>query len=254
MRNTWFFIRKESLESLRSYHLLIIAIVFIIFGIEGPLMAKLTPDILKMASSSSFTIKMPDPTSIDAWQQYYKNMTQIGIFVLVVIFSGTVSGEVSRGTLVNLVTKGLSRYSIIIAKYFVAYMQWCFAILITFLINWAYTAYYFPDNKTPNVWSGMSLLIIFGLMFVAVTIFGSTLSNSNYMGFLTAVVVFIILTLLNLFKEFKHYNPIALVTDNMSLIKGTKQIATIMPAIWITIVSSIVIIYLAILILNKKRL
>lgn len=254
MKNTWFFVRKELLESWRSYHLLIIAIVFVIFGISGPLMAKLTPEILKMASSSGMTIKMPDPTSLDSWQQYYKNMTQIGIYVLVVIFSGTISGEISKGTLVNLVTKGLPRYSIVIAKYLVAYMQWCLAILIAFLINWAYTLYYFPDNKSSNVWTGMWPLLVFGLMFVALTILGSTMSKSNYMGFLVSVVIFIVLTLLNMFKDIKRYNPIALVTDNMSLVKGAEQITHIMPAIWITVISTVIIIYLAILLLKQKKL
>ncbi|WP_334329920.1 ABC transporter permease [Companilactobacillus sp. HBUAS59699] len=254
MRNTWFFIRKELLESWRNYHLLIIAIVFVIFGIEGPLMAKLTPDILKMASSSGLTIKMPDPTSLDSWQQYYKNMTQIGIYVLAVIFSGTVSGEVSRGTLVNLVTKGLPRHSIVIAKYLVAYLQWCLAIVTAFLINWAYTLYYFPDDKSPYVWTGMWPLLIFGMMFVAIIIWGSTLSKSNYMGFLTAVVVFIVLTLVNMFKDAKRYNPISLVTDNMSLVKGTEQVAHVMPAIWITVISAVIIVYLSILLLKQKKL
>ncbi|WP_125590926.1 ABC transporter permease [Companilactobacillus jidongensis] len=254
MKATWFFIRKELLESWRNYHLLIITVVFVIFGIEGPLMAKLTPDILKMATGSGLTIKMPDPTSIDAWQQYYKNMTQIGIYILVVIFSGTISNEVAQGTLVNLVTKGLPRYSVVMAKYIVAYIQWCLAIMMAFLISWGYTSYYFPDNRSPHIWSGMWPLLIFGLLFVAITILGSSLSKSNYMGFLTSVVVFIVLTLLNLFKSTGRYNPIALVTDNIYLIKGTEQISHIMPAIWITIISTMVIIYLSVLSLKYKKL
>ncbi|KRK78590.1 ABC transporter permease [Companilactobacillus nodensis] len=254
MRATWFFIRKELLESWRSYHLLIIAVVFVIFGIEGPLMAKLTPEILKMASGSGMTIKMTDPTSLDSWQQYYKNMTQIGIYVLAVIFSGTISGEVSRGTLINLVTKGLPRYSVVLAKYIVAYFQWCLALVTAFFINWVYTAYYFSDNKSPNVLTGLWPLLIFGSMFVAVTIFGSALGKSNYLGFLTAVVAFIFLTLLNLFKDVKRYNPISLVTDNMSLVKGTEKISHIMPAVWITILSAVVLVYLAVLLLKHKKL
>lgn len=254
MKSTYFFIRKELLESWRNYHILIIMIVFIIFGIEGPLMAKLTPDILKMASGNGLTIHLPTPTSIDSWQQYYKNMTQIGIYVLVVIFSGTVSGEISKGTLINLVTKGLPRYSVIIAKYIVAYLQWCIAIFTSFLISWGYTAYYFPDDKSQNIWLGMWPLLIFGLMFVAITILGSTLSKNNYGGFLISVVIFIGLTLLNLFKDFKRYNPIALVNDNMSLVKGTEKISHIMPALWITIVSALIITYLSILLLNRKKL
>jgi len=254
MSSTWYFIRKEVMEAWRNYHILMITIVFVIFGISSPLFAKLTPEILKMASGSGMTIKIPDPTSVDSWQQYYKNITQIGIYVLTVIFSGTISNEISRGTLINLVAKGLPRYAIVLSKYIVAYVQWCLAILIALFISWGYTAYYFPDNKSPNIWIGMWPLLVFGLMFVAVTIFGSTLGKSNYLGFLTSVIVFIILTLLNLFKNIQRYNPIALVTDNMSLVKGTESISHIMPAIWITVVSAIAIVYLSVLVLKQKKL
>lgn len=255
MRITWYFMKKELLEAWRNYHILLIAIIFVIFGIEGPLMAKLTPDILKMAANSSqMIIKMPDPTSVDAWQQYYKNITQIGIYLLAIIFSGTVSSELSRGTLVNLVTKGLPRYAIILSKYVVAMLQWIGALLLTFLINWAYTAYYFPDTKTPHIWQGMWPLLVFGLLFVAVTILGSTFGKSNYMGFLLAVAVFIGLTLLNMFKDFKRWNPIALVSDNMALVQGTEKISHILPAVWVTIISAILVVILAITVLKKKRL
>lgn len=255
MKPTWYFLKKELLEAWRNYHILIITIVFVIFGIEGPLMAKLTPDILKMAANSSqIVIKLPDPTSVDAWQQYYKNMTQIGIYLLAVIFSGTVSSELSRGTLINLVTKGLPRYAIILSKYIMAMIQWIIAVLLAFLINWAYTAYYFPDTKTPNIWMGMWPLLVFGLLFVAVTILGSTFGKSNYMGFLLAVAVFIVLTLLNMFRNVKRWNPISLVSDNMSLVRGTEKITHLLPAIWVTIGFATVIVILAITILKKKRL
>ncbi|WP_225426593.1 ABC transporter permease [Companilactobacillus hulinensis] len=254
MISTWYFIRKEVMEAWRNYHILMITIVFVIFGISSPLFAKLTPEILKMASGSGMTIKMPDPTSVDSWQQYFKNIIQIGIYVLTVIFSSTISNEISRGTLVNLVAKGLPRYAIVLSKYIVAYAQWCLAVLIAFLISWGYTLYYFPDSKSPNVWTGVWPLLVFGLMFVAVTVFGSTLGKSNYLGFLASVIVFIILTLLNLFKDIKKYNPIALVTDNMSLVKGTENISHIMPAIWITIVLALVTVYLSVLVLKQKKL
>lgn len=250
----WIFMRKELLESWRNYHLLIIVAIFVVFGIEGPLMAKLTPDLLKIASTSQMTIKMPDPTSVEAWQQYYKNITQIGIFILAVIFSGTISNEISKGTLVNLVTKGLPRYAVVIAKYVVAMLQWCLAVIIAFLINWAYTAYYFPDDKSPNIWTGMWPLLVFGLLFVAVVIFGSTLSKSNYVGFLMSVILFISLMLVNIFEKLQKYNPISLVTDNLDLVKGTEKISHIYPAIGISVVATMIVLSISILILNKKKI
>lgn len=54
----------------------------------------------------------------------------MGLIVLVLLFSGTLTTELSKGTLINVLTKGLTRYAVILAKYTVALVLWSFALLM----------------------------------------------------------------------------------------------------------------------------
>lgn len=254
MSATVTFWHKEWLAAWRNYHILILAAVFVVFGIEAPLMAKLMPDLMKLALGNQLSINLPQPTSSDSWQQFYKNTTQIGVFLLSLVFSGTVSQEVSSGTLVNLVTKGLPRYAVIIAKYLVAVVQWITAIGGSFLITWGYTATYFSDDKSPHVWLAILPVLLFGLFFMAVVLLGSTLINSNYAGFLVAALVFAGLVLLNYVKAVKRWNPIALITDNLDLLSGTEKITHIMPACAVTVVAALMILCATVWAFNRKKL
>lgn len=81
MKDIYYFTKKELLEVWRTKRLLILLVVFIIFGILSPLMAKLTPEILKSSFGSEVQLTIPEPTSIDSWVQFYKNITQMGIYI-----------------------------------------------------------------------------------------------------------------------------------------------------------------------------
>lgn len=130
MRGYLAFVKKELLEQVRTYKLLILLLVFFIFGMLSPLMAKLMPEILSQMPMDGITITIPDPTAIDSYSQFFKNLTQMGLIVLVLLFSGTLTTELSKGTLINVLTKGVTRYAVILAKYTVALVLWSFALLM----------------------------------------------------------------------------------------------------------------------------
>jgi len=58
--------------------------IFIIFGITNPLIAKLMPEIVGSLVTDGVVITLPEPTAYDAWAQFFKNATQMGLFVMVI--------------------------------------------------------------------------------------------------------------------------------------------------------------------------
>ena len=175
MKNLYYFTKKELVESWRTSRLLLLIIIFLIFGLMNPLLAKLTPEIVKMTIGAAMAKTIPDPTSLDSWTQFYKNLTQIGLIVIALVFSGTVSNEISKGTLINLVTKGLRRWSVIVGKMISLILQWTLCLLLTFLVTWGYTAYYFPDNKSPYLLQAAFPLWLFGLLLLGIIVCSSTI-------------------------------------------------------------------------------
>ncbi|MCH4169864.1 MAG: ABC transporter permease [Lactobacillus sp.] len=247
-------LKKELLETWRTYRFLILAVVVLIFALMSPLIAKLTPDIMKMSFGKTLQLAIPKPTSIDSWTQFYKNMTQMGIFVVAILFGGTMSQELSRGTLVNLVTKGLPRWVVAVSKYISLVVQWSVALTASFLVTWGYTAYYFPDAKTPYIWQGFVPLLLFGFFFLAVILFGSTLANNSYGGLLFTILVVGGLYLVNLFKAAQNYNPISLIGNNMALVQGHKTLGELGPGIAIAIGAGLVLLAGTVILLNRKKL
>src|SRR5690554_2518719 len=117
MRHYIAFLKKEMLESIRTYKLFIMVIVFSLFGVMNPLAAKLTPYLIETLIPEGNMINIPEPTALDSWAQFFKNINQMGLIVTLLIFSGILVNELSKGTLINMLTKGLSRKAVILSKY-----------------------------------------------------------------------------------------------------------------------------------------
>lgn len=254
MKNLYYFTKKELVESWRTSRLLLLIIIFLIFGLMNPLLAKLTPEIVKMTIGAAMAKTIPDPTSLDSWTQFYKNLTQIGLIVIALIFSGTVSNEISKGTLINLVTKGLRRWSVIVGKMISLILQWTLCLSLTFLVTWGYTAYYFPDNKSPYLLQAAFPLWLFGLLLLGIIVCSSTIARNNYEGLLMTGAAVVIMILLNMFDKVKYYNPISLITQNINFLQKASALEKYNPAIGISILLILLSLLFSVLIFNRKKI
>ena len=215
------FLKKEIVESIRTYKLFIMLVVFLMFGIMNPLVAKLTPYIIETLIPDGVSIVIPEPSALDSWTQFFKNITQMGLIVMVVVFNGILVTEVSKGTLINMLTKGLSRKAVILSKYTCMALIWTTSILASFLVTWGYTVYLFPTDKVNNLFFSVFCLWLFGLALLSLLMFASTLINSNYGSLLLVGVTVVAGMLLNLIPNFHKYNPLSLSTKNMELLTNT---------------------------------
>ena len=241
MRGYLAFVKKELLEQVRTYKLLILFLVFFIFGMLSPLMAKLMPEILRQMPMDGITITIPDPTAIDSYSQFFKNLTQMGLIVLVLLFSGTLTTELSKGTLINVLTKGVTRYAVILAKYTVALVLWSFALLMALGVTYGYTAYFFSQDEIHH--------LILSLLMWAQTLVG------NQYGSLLMVGIFVAgLFVLNLFPIFQDYNPIALVSENVAMLSQDYDISQLMSTSLISVILSIAFLALALTTFKNKRI
>ena len=72
------FTRKEYMEQIRTHRFTLMLIVFVLFGISSPALAKLTPMLYEMMSEEmtkqGILIQQAEVTALTAWAQYYKNI------------------------------------------------------------------------------------------------------------------------------------------------------------------------------------
>lgn len=254
MRDIVIFTKKEWLEAWRTKKLLLILTVFVFFGILSPLIAILTPEILKSSLGDGVQISLPEPTSVDSWVQFYKNLTQIGIYLLAIFFSSSVSGEVKSGSLINLVTKGLSRSAIITSKFIMISLLSVAAILLSFGVTAAYTSVYFTDKASPHIFLALIPFLVFILYFSSIIVLGSTLFKSGYLSLLFSLLMIGLMYLLNIVESVRAYNPIMLIGENVSILEGLTELSEMNWAIVVSLFLSAACFCISIKVMDRKKL
>ncbi len=254
MRAYFAFTKKEFTENLRTYKLMILIVVFLIFGVMSPLFAKFTPEILKAAGLDASALGMGTPTATDSFAQFFKNVGQMGLLVLVIVFSGIMANEFSKGTLINILTKGMKRSTVILSKFTMSMVMWTVSYLLCLAVTYAYTAYYFTIENISNVFLTFSSMWLFGVLLIALVILGGVLFKNIYGSLLLTGGIVVAMTIVNIAPKLQKYNPITLSSDNMQLITAQKTALDFIPAVIICAVLIIVSVIASIMVFNKKQL
>jgi len=254
MKGYMAFLKKEFFEYTKTYKLFIMLMVFAVFGITNPLIAKLIPEILGSLITDGVIITLPEPTAYDAWTQFFKNATQMGLIVMVILFSGVLSSELSKGTLINLLTKGLSRTAVILSKFTCMALVWTMSIALCFVLTYGYTVYLFPKDETTNLLFSVFCLWLFGLFLLAALLFSAALTRSNYGCLLIICFIVVICMIMNIIPALHRYNPISLSTNNMGLIMNSIEVSSLYGTIMISCLLSLIFVSLSVVVFQKKQL
>lgn len=248
------FTKKEFLEQLRTYKLLIMGSVFFLFGMMSPLLAKLLPDIMSGMTVEGMTFIIPEPTVIDAYIQFFKNLTQMGIIVILLVFGGTLSNELTRGTLINILAKGLPRHTVILSKYTGALTLWTLSYLLAAVTNYGYAVYLFEDASVQNLLFSLFCLWLFGAFVLSLIFLSSTIIGGNFGGLVMTAAVLSSLLAINVFPKAQKFNPIYLSSHNVELLQGTIRPDTFTKSLCITIALILGCMFASIKVFAKKKL
>jgi ABC-2 type transport system permease protein len=248
------FTKKEFCENIRTYKFFIMMAVFLLLGMMNPITAKLTPQLLKSLMPKGMNITITEPTALDSWAQFFKNVPQMGLIVLVIIFSGIMANEFSRGTLINMLTKGLSRSVVILSKFTMVSIVWTLSYVLCFAVTYAYTVYFWSSDGIHNILLSVFCLWLFGILLLAIIMLGGVLFTNNYGGLLFTGGFVVVLLLLNISPTIQQYNPITLVSSNMALLTSTMAVSDFILPIVICSIGIITFIAVAIVLFNKKQI
>lgn len=254
MKGYMAFIKKEFLEQLRTYRALILLSVFFLFGLMSPLTAKMLPEILSGIEMEGMVITLQEATAMDAYSQFFKNTTQMGVIVILLVFGGMLSNELTRGTLINILAKGLGRHTVLLSKYTAALVLWTITLIFTGLVNQGYTMYLFDTSYLQNIVFSLFLIWLFGAFLLALIILSSILSGGSFGGLILTATVLGGLLLLNIVPSMDKFNPIYLTSHNMELLSGSLKPADTLLPISITIVLIFLCIETSVLLFRRKKL
>jgi len=256
MRQLILLLRKELLELIRTKRAMVLLIVFGIFGILNPALAKLTPWMLSLMGESlaeqGITFGAITVDALTSWTQYFKNLMMDYILILA-MFSGIFAQEYQSGTLVNLLTKGVSRGKVAGSKLLAVLIAWSVCYWLTFSITLGYTAYFWDNALPSGIWFAAICAYMMGVWLLSLELaFASALSSGMYALLLTGGV-FALFLALGMLPQLVRFLPSHL-GDGLGLLTGDMTTSDILPALWVSLALTAVQSALCVVGIRKKQL
>ncbi len=254
MRAFTAFFRKELMESVRSGKLLVLGILFVAFGIMNPAIAKLTPWIMDLMSDTlsqaGMTVTEVTVTAMDSWVQFFKNIP-MALIVFILLYSSIFTKEYRSGTLVLMLTKGLARFKVVLAKSALLLILWTIGYWLNFGITYFYNDFYWDNSIAENLLPACVNWWLFGIFTVCVAVFFSVLCKGSSSVLLGTGGTVLAVYLLSLIPKLSHYTPASLM-NSAALITGAEAPKEYLFAVVFTVLISIASLLAAISIMNKK--
>ncbi|WP_426350292.1 ABC transporter permease subunit [Alloiococcus sp. CFN-8] len=256
MKQYFAFIHKEYLELYRGGKLFILMALAVLQGIMNPALAKLTPLLFEMLgeelAEQGMIIQEVTVTALTSWSQFYKNLS-IAIIIPAIFFAGIMASEYQRGTLINLLTKGLERWKVIAAKLSFMIIAWTIYFFIFFILTYSYTGFYWDNSIIYNILPAALGIYLFGIMLMSLVMLGAVITTSATSSLLFSGGVFIIMYIISALPKIGNFMPMELLSMELIAQNGISFDSYGLPLI-IAVAIAVLSVVVAVISFNKRRL
>lgn len=228
-------LKKEIMEYLKTPKGLILLILFLFFAITSPASAKFMNEIIA-AVATDITISFPDPTLQDSWIQIFKNLNSICLIVYIIVMSGTISQEKSKGSILLVLTKKVSRFQFLFSKFLIGSLVYTVLLVISTIASAWYTSLLFGSFIYEGLWISLLLFWFMGIFYTALAIFVSVISKTPTNSALLGFFGYAVLQILNISNEIAKFNP----SGGSSIVNSIIAQTFNMQEIWIPLLSVVI--------------
>ena len=244
-------LKKEILEQIRTHRLLIVASVFVFFGITTPLLLKYLPEIIKL-SGENVDINFPAPTVAMSLSEYAGTIGQTGVLVAVLIAMGAVANELQRGTALMVLSKPVKRSAFVTAKFAAMNLTFLASLAIASIFCFVYTAILIGGSRVMPFIGENLLLALFLAFCIAVTLLFSCVFKSGVAAGGIAIGILIGQGVISSIPYVGDYMPGKLLAWGTALVGGVDK--TYVPATIVTVVLTVLCLFLAQRILDTREI
>lgn len=229
------FARKEVREITRTSRIVVLPAIVLFFALTSPLLAKFTPVLLQAVAGDQLGgLTLPEPTVNDAYGQWVKNLSQIGIFAIIISYGGIISGERRRGTAVLVLTKPLSRAAFVTTK---VWVHVTFLLLVTTvgtLATWGMSALVFGSAPPGPLFGASALWLGSAVVYLAlVTLLSTWLrSSAGAAGF--GIAAYALLSIGAIWQPLADFTPAGL-PGAAATLAGGATLTTVAPMLAVSL-------------------
>ena len=217
MNNFSAYFKKEFLENLRTYRLLILIVAYILFGLMEPIMYRMLPMILESEGFDPAMLQMMDTSQQGLLRSYMANLSQIGLIVVTLTLMGTLAQELQRKYWILPRSKGGSATSLVISKFLLYGTGLVVATLLGFLVNNFYGRVLFEYTGLEIlgvIQSGLLFSLYFIFLLSLLFFLISIIQKGIPAVLLTLFVSFLLFPLLNNFTALQNFLPYGLIEES----------------------------------------
>ncbi|NVM94240.1 ABC transporter permease [Arthrobacter wenxiniae] len=254
MRTALVLARKEVLEILRTWRLYVLPSIMLLFAATGPLLAKYTPQLLgAVAGGQLGSLHLPEPTVFDSYGQWIKNLSQLVLFALIIMYGGIVSTERRSGTAVLVLTKPASRGAFVLVKAVVHALYVMVLLIACTFVTWGLSAVLFPTAPGGPLWSAALVWLVLAVAYLSLMTLFSVLIPSAAGASGAGLGAFVVLSVGGLWKPLSDYSPAGLLGRAASIAGGDSAGFPFLP-VATALVMSVAAVGLAATIFRRKEL
>jgi ABC-2 type transport system permease protein len=250
------FLGKEFTEILRTWRLYVIPGILLFIGVTSPILAEVTPGLISSMGTlegQGVIIEIPPATTIDAYLQFSKNAMQIALLAVIIATAGAISGERRSGTGQLVLTKPLSRTSMVIAKVVSNWVLLAVTVVIAAGLCVAVTAAMFDTALIAEFVKLVAIWYLLAALMVAVTVFFSVVLRSQPGAAGAGIATFFALITLGLWTAARDYSPVGLTSAGDRLLMSAPDVSVAWP-VATGIVAAILLIAATAWVFNRQEL
>ncbi|MEV8180986.1 ABC transporter permease subunit [Specibacter sp. NPDC078692] len=248
------FARKEALEILRTWRIYVLPSIMLLLAATGPVLVKYTPQLLAAVGGSQFaSLQLPEPTAFDSYGQWIKNLSQIVLFALIIIYGGIISSERRSGTAVLVLTKPVSRTAFVIVKTVVHALYLAVLLVAGTLVTWGLTAVVFGEAPGGALWSSTLVWLAMAVTYLCLMTLFSVLIPSGAGAAGAGLGVFVMFSIGAIWKPASDYSPAGLSGRAAQLASGAQANFPFWP-VMSSLVVSVAAVGLAVVLFRRKEL
>jgi ABC-2 type transport system permease protein len=206
-------LRKEWREQWRTRKVLAVTAVLFVFGSLGPVSIKYMPLLLERMPGvpEGLAEVMPEPDLAMAVGEFAQNVTQFGLILAVLVPMSAVVGEKISGTAAMVLSKPVSRWKFISAKFLAHAAVFLAGVALACLGGYYYLGVLFEWRPPGGFLLLSASLLLYLAVFVSLTLFASTVARSQLAALGIAVGLVINYGFLGVLPPLVPYLPGSLV-------------------------------------------
>lgn len=214
------FLRKDLREIVRTWRIWVLPGFLAFAALTGPPTARFTKELLETLGGGGFGAMIPDPTWVDSYAQWTKNLTQLVTIALLIALGGAVSSEKRAGTAVMVLTKPVSRAAFVASKFLSTAVLLVGATLVGMVVTWGVSLIFFPDAPFGTLLAATLAWLVFALLLVAVVIAASAAVDSGAGASGIGLGFFLLLTIAALWGPMVRWTPAGMVNGPVTVGAG----------------------------------